>query len=126
VSVAKVDPFVAGGVDSRSAVAQQVRVASDTPGDYPRFASIPPAPTGLRPPQAWRTAVVSTWDVKRSTEAAAAQIPFGLANVEAWAATERGMIAADQATPPAADSADQVAATAAALQARATPPPPLK
>ena len=124
VEVARVDPFAAGGVDPHSAVAAQVRAASDLAGAYPRFSALPPAPTDVRAPAAWRAAVADAWTLKLQTETDAARIPFTLNDSQAWADAELATIPADQAAPPAPDSEAQTEAFATAMRARATPPPP--
>jgi hypothetical protein len=125
VSVSKIDPFASGAVDPTSAVAEQVRQAPNTPGGYPRFKDVPPAPTDLRTPGDWRAAVTDTWRIKLATETTAQRIPFSLSDSEDWAKTRRAMIPADQTAPAPSDSAAQSDAYAQALRERATPPPPL-
>lgn len=123
-SLAPANPFVSGGVDSRSPVAGEVSQASLSIGDYPQFKALPPFPTNLRAASAWRGSVEDALSTKRSVEATAAQIPFTLADTEAWAQAERSHIPPGQWAPPAADSQAKTQALAVALQARATPPPP--
>ena len=118
------NPFATGPVDSSSPVAGAVTAASSLSGGYPKFSEVPPVPTDVRPISAWRQAVIGAWALKVSTEAQAARIPFTLNNSLGWAAAERAKIPADQATPPAADNSAETEAYAAALRARATPPPP--
>jgi len=89
---------------------------------WPTFASVPPAPTDVRPAKAWKSAVMTTRGEGAELALAAAAEPWTLHDSEGWANEER-----DAATPPpqitAASSAADTEAYAAALRARATPPP---
>ena len=109
-------------VDARSTAAADVAAASRSPGPYPRFSKVPPAPTDVRPIEGWRSAVVDASALKRQTEVDAAAVPFTLTDTETFAATERAKIPAEQAAPPAADATQDSEAFAAAARARATPP----
>ena len=123
VDLPKANPFAGGPVDSRSAVASQTTTASGQTGPLPRFSDIPAVPTDVRPASAWRTAVTTELAVKRQTEAAAAAVPFSLANTQTWAAAERAKIPAREMIEPNGDNAAQTEAYANAQRARATPPP---
>ncbi len=119
----KENMFALGGVDPRSPVAADVTEASHSPGPYPKFNEIPPAPTDVRTPQAWKAAVLSEWSEKRQLEASAAAIPFTLGNTDTYADTTRGRISPELAAQAPADAEAQAKAFADAGHARATPPP---
>ncbi|MDR3506498.1 MAG: hypothetical protein P4L64_01240 [Caulobacteraceae bacterium] len=123
VDLPKVTPFTSGPVDSRSSVANEVAEAARSPGPYPHFSEIPPAPKDVRPGEAWRSAVINTWALKRATEREAANLSFTLANTEAWAQTERARIPPKEMTPPPAGSTEATEAYAQSQRERATPPP---
>lgn len=116
-------PFSAGRIDQRSSVAGEVAKASETPGPYPTFSSVPPVPHDIRPASAWRSAVVGELADKRQLEAEAASIPFILKDSEAWATAERAKIPASELKPVAPGEASDSEAYAAEQRARATPPP---
>ncbi len=124
----KLNPLALGRIEPSSPVAADIETARRTPGPYPSFSRIPPAPTDVRPARAWRAAAYDAWGLKRRTEAEAAAIPFVLTvgEAEAWAEVERAKIPAAEMAAPTADASDQSEAFAAAERARATPPPPPK
>jgi hypothetical protein len=92
------------------------------PAPWPTFASVPPAPTDVRPAKAWKSAVMTTRGEGAELALAAAAEPWTLHDSEGWANQERAA-----ATPPpqitASSSPADTEAYAAALRARATPPP---
>ena len=89
---------------------------------YPTFASIPPAPKGVRGFDAWKTSILAIRGQGDELTHMAAVEPWTLHDTDAWANEERGA-----AIPPPqitiASSPADTAAFAAALRARATPPP---
>ncbi|HEY1749789.1 MAG TPA: hypothetical protein VGG29_00890 [Caulobacteraceae bacterium] len=88
---------------------------------YPSFASIPPLPKDVRPLKAWRQAVTTTEAEGARLQRQAAAEPWTLRDTDAWADTERGQAAAPrQITQPSQADSE---AFAAAMRARATPPP---
>jgi hypothetical protein len=112
-----------GGVDSRSPVAAEVDAATRSPGPYPRFDRIPPAPSDVRSGEAWRSAVAAERADGRTLQAQADALPFTLKGTDDYAQNTRGRIdqgLAVQAPPGAEASARAFADT---QRARATPPP---
>jgi hypothetical protein len=89
---------------------------------YPSLASVPPKPTDVRPVKAWKSSVLTIEAQGDELTRMAAAEPWTLHDTDAWAADER-----QAASPPApittASSAADTEAYAAALRARATPPP---
>jgi hypothetical protein len=94
---------------------------AEKPGPLPTFASIPPAPTDVRPFEGWRSAIL---DLQRSGARVAAEAsaePWTLSDTEGWAERERS-----EASPPppiTTPSEGDTEAFVAAMRARATPPP---
>jgi hypothetical protein len=92
------------------------------PAAWPSLASVPPAPTDVRSLKAWKAAVLTTRAEGAELARQAAAEPWTLHDSEAWANEER-----DAAIPPpqitTASSEADTEAYAAALRARATPPP---
>lgn len=88
---------------------------------YPSFASIPPRPTDVRSIKAWKQSVTTTQAEGDQLLREAAAEPWTLHDTDAWADTERGQAAPPrQITQPAESDTE---AFAAAMRARATPPP---
>jgi hypothetical protein len=95
--------------------------AAERPAPLPTFASIPPAPTDLRPFAAWRSAIIDIKSVGARIAAEAAVEPWTLAGTEAWADRAR-----DEAAPPppmTTPSEGDTEAFVKAMRERATPPP---
>lgn len=111
-----------GGVDPQSKAAADVVAASRAPGAYPKFSDVPPVPTDVRPVSGWRTAVLETSALKRTTEAQAAAADFTLSDTEAFAAGERAKIPPEESAAPTAQAGADSEAFAAKARARATPP----
>jgi hypothetical protein len=92
------------------------------PAAWPSFASVPPAPTDVRSLRAWRSSVLTTRAEGTELAREAAAEPWTLHDSAAWADEER-----DATVPPpqitTASSEADTEAYAAALRARATPPP---
>ena len=89
---------------------------------YPTFAQIPPLPTDVRPMGAWKASVLNVKAEGAQLAEAAAAEPWTLGDTDGWAAQER----ADAAAPPPITQASSQADTeafAAAMRARAMPPP---
>ena len=126
VDLPNLNPLSASGVDPNSTVAAEVVAADRAPGHYPKFSEVPGVPSDVRPVAAWRRAVLSEWGTKRKIEREASELPFTLANTEAWAATERSKIPLAETIPPTPNAGEQTEAFAADQRARATPPPPPK
>ena len=89
---------------------------------YPTFRSVPPRPTDVRPVKAWKAAVLATEARRDELTRMAAAEPWTLHDTEGWAEQERQV-----ANPPppitTPSSQSDTEAFAAALRARATPPP---
>ncbi|HTI67405.1 MAG TPA: hypothetical protein VL460_07655 [Caulobacteraceae bacterium] len=115
-------------VDATSPVAAQVRAAQHVATRTPRFRDVPPVPTGVRPAAAFKAAVADTNTLGDRLGAYVAANPFATpasqAETEAFAASQRARIPADQvgATPDPAGTEEY----AARLRAQAAPPPPPK
>ena len=106
-----------------SPVARDVAYASQHPGPYPKFTDIPKIPTDVRPPAAWREAVVDLQRRREAVDAEAAALPPPQSDAEAYAAGNRSRAAADPADVPPPDAAQQTETYARSLRERATPPP---
>jgi hypothetical protein len=89
---------------------------------YPTFGQIPPLPTDVRSMHAWKTSVVTLRsDGARMADLAAAG-PWTLGDTEGWAERERAVAAAPAPLTQPSSEAD-TEAFAAAMRARAIPPP---
>jgi len=94
---------------------------AEKPAPLPTFASIPPAPTDVRPFEGWRAAVLDLQRTGARVAAEAANEPWTLSDTEGWAGRERA--AASPPPPITTPSEGDTAAFVAAMRARATPPP---
>jgi hypothetical protein len=89
---------------------------------YPTFSQIPPLPSDVRSMHAWKTSVVTLKsDGARMADLAAAG-PWTLGDTEGWAERERAAAAAPPPVTQPSSEAD-TEAFAAAMRARAIPPP---
>ncbi|MEI9965717.1 MAG: hypothetical protein WDM92_14635 [Caulobacteraceae bacterium] len=113
-------------VDPNSPVARDVAYASKHPGPYPKFASIPPIPTDVRPAAAYRSQVTDIEARQAQLDSQAAALPPVDTDTEAYAAGARSRAAVPAGEVPPPNSAEQTEAYAASLRERATPPPPPK
>jgi len=94
------------------------------PLPLPTFASIPPAPTDVRPFTAWRAAIADTKAAGQQAFAEGEAGPWTLADSEAWAARAR---AEAEPPPPMTSPADaNTDAFVREMIRRATPPPRAK
>ncbi len=109
-------------MDARSQEAKDVLEHSRHPGPYPKFADIPPVPTDVRPPEAWRAAVLDLKGRKAQLDADAAALPPPAQDTEAYAAETRPRLPSNVDAPPP-ETPQQTEAYARALRERATPPP---
>jgi hypothetical protein len=101
---------------TKAAIAEAERHAA-----YPSFASVPPLPKDVRSLKDWKTSVTTTQaEGVRLTREAAAE-PWTLGDTDGWAARERSQAIAPP--PITAPSESDTEAFAAAMRARATPPP---
>jgi hypothetical protein len=101
---------------------EQAIAAARQSAAYPTFASIPPLPTDVRPLASWKSAVMTVRDDGAALTEMAAAEPWTLSDTDGWAGRER----AEAAPPPPVTTASSQAdseAYAAALRARAIPPP---
>jgi hypothetical protein len=121
-SLPRLSDLTPRAVDPQSAAAADVIAATKTPGDYPKFSEVPPAPNDVRPVSGWRAAVLDEKALKASTEAQVAAVPFTLSDTEGFAAAERAKIPADEAVAPTSTANEDTESFAAAARARATPP----
>jgi hypothetical protein len=91
------------------------------PAALPSFASIPPAPTDVRPFRAWQSAIADTRHVGAETAATAAAEPWTLSDTQGFADRARAEAAPPPPmTTPAAGDTD---AFIREMMRRATPPP---
>jgi hypothetical protein len=118
--VARLNP---GPVDPNSAVANQVRTATRTHYKTPKFTDIPKTPTDVRPPQAWRSAVVDTVAARRPITQWVAQNPPEHSGTEAFVAGARASLPSEQVGAPPTDATEDTEAFAAALRAQSAPKP---
>lgn len=116
---ANVNPFATAPVDPQSPAAQAVLAAARADRDYPKFSDIPAAPTNVRGPRAWATAVSDVEGARSELYAETAPDTWSLSGTEAFAAKAR----ADVAPPPVAGAPANTEAFARDARERATPPP---
>lgn len=115
-----VNPFTDAKVDPNSPVAAEVARVAHTNRDYPTFASIPPMPKDVRPPQQYGREAQAIEGAKADLEARTAPETWSLSGTEGFAAR-----AQHEAGPEAAPTgAGDTAAFANTQRKRATPPPP--
>ena len=93
----------------------------EKPATRPKFASIPSAPTDVRPFVAWRAAIADTRSVGAQTVAEATAGPWMLSGTEAWA--DRGRAEADPPAPMTTPAQGGTDAFVKEMLRRATPPP---
>ena len=107
-------------------MAAQAETASRAHYRTPSFHDVPPAPKGVRPPQAFRPLVAENVVARDRLDAWVAanppMTPVGPQDAEAYAAAQRARIPADEAAPVAAPVGSEE--YAARLRALATPPSP--
>jgi hypothetical protein len=102
-------------------VTEQAIAAASQSAPYPTFAQIPPLPGDVRSIRAWKASVVTLKGAGAElTEAAAG--PWMLGDTEGWAERERAAAAAPPPLTQPSSEAD-TEAFAAAMRARAIPPP---
>ena len=89
---------------------------------YPTLGSVPPKPTDVRSVKAWKSAVLASEALRDDQIRMAAVEPWTLHDTEGWAEQERDAAAPPRPITTASSEAD-TEAYAAALRARATPPP---
>jgi hypothetical protein len=100
-------------------IAAQAELVSRTPGPYPSFCSIPPAPTDLRSPVAWAAAVNDVNAAGAQTQADAASAFSPNESTESFVGA-----AQREAAPPApVTMPSSTEAFARSMRGRATPPP---
>jgi hypothetical protein len=90
----------------------------------PSFASIPSAPSDVRPFQAWRTAIADTRHVGGETAAQAAAEPWTLSDTQGF--VDRARAEADPPAPMTTPAAGNTDAFVRDMIRRATPPPRAK
>jgi hypothetical protein len=116
------DPF-AMPADPQSAAAQRVNEAAARNMPYPRWSDFPKAPTEVPTADEFRMRVVDTEEAQAILQAQAAQLHWTLEDTEGWATAQRSLVDASLAQPAPADATAQTEAWAAAVRARAVPPP---
>jgi hypothetical protein len=113
-------------IDPTSAVAEQVRTASRAEVKAPSFRDVPPKPTDVRPPAAFRNAVAQESRASAQLQAyVAANPPMATASqaeIEAFAQSQRARIPMDERSFPSTPIGTEE--FAARLRELATPPPP--
>jgi hypothetical protein len=103
-------------------VTQQAFDEAAKSAPFPTFGQIPPLPGDVRSMHAWKTSVVTLKsDGARMADLAAAG-PWTLNDTEGWAERERAAAAAPPPVTQPSSEAD-TEAFAAAMRARAIPPP---
>jgi hypothetical protein len=93
----------------------------EQPARRPTFAEIPPAPTDLRPFEAWRSAIVDIQHVGVSTAAEANAGPWTLSDTQGWA--EHAIAQANPPAPMTTPAQGDTDAFVREMLRRATPPP---
>ena len=124
VGCAQVSPFTSEPVDAASPMASAVSSAANTSLVYPKFDQIPPAPTDVRGPRAWRRAVVVILRDKSVIETMAEANPASLFNPESFAKKARAQAAIKPGDETPNMTRQDTEAFAKAMRERATPPPP--
>jgi hypothetical protein len=90
---------------------------------YPTFASIPAAPTDVRPPAAWRNNIAGITAAGAKLNAETAPSTFSLTNTEDFAEAMRRKLDAGGAPADEAATRAEADAFARSIRQRATPPP---
>jgi hypothetical protein len=122
VSVPVVEPYAGAAVDPNSPAAAAIQAQADQPG-WPTFEGIPQAPTDVRGNEGWRLAVSATEGDRDELLRATAPSTWSLNDTEGFAARMQSLIDFDPSDVPTAADAAATEAWAAAMRARATPPP---
>ena len=112
-----------GGVDPASPAAAQVAAAARRPGPAPLLSDIPPAPTDVRAPSAWRAAIEDQEAEGVFIRRSVAEGAWTLADSEAFAVRARAEIEAAGLRPPTDAEIAESEAFARAMRKRAIPPP---
>lgn len=118
-----IEPYGEAPVDPNSPAAAAIAAETAQATTWPRFGDIPQLPTDVRTPAEWRLAVNSTEQARAELVRATAPSTFSLSGTEAFAERVRAMVGFDPADVPTAADAAATEAWAAAMRARATPPP---
>jgi hypothetical protein len=114
------NPFKGAQVDPNSPVAADVARLQRQPTKFPSFASIPKAPTDVRPLAQYGRQAQAVTTAGQAVQTATADSTWTLQNSEAFAAAAR-RAAGPQLEPPTPGNAE---AFAKEQRQRATPPPP--
>jgi len=123
MSVPAIEPYGEAPIDQSSPAAAAIAAEAAQPGVWPTFADIPQTPDDVRSPAAWGAAVDATEDDRNQLLADTAPSTFSLSGTEAFAQAVRAQVGYDPADVPTAADAAEAEAWAAAMRARATPPP---
>jgi hypothetical protein len=103
-------------------VTQQAFDEAAKSAPFPTFSQIPPLPADVRSMHAWKTSVVTLKSDGAHMADLAAAGPWTLSDTEGWAERERAAAAAPPPVTQPSSEAD-TEAFAAAMRARAIPPP---
>lgn len=123
VTVPAVEPYADAPVDPNSPAAAAIQAQAARDAGFPSFESIPEVPTDLRTDEGWRLAVTEVEDDRVALLNATAPSTWSLSGTEAFAERMRDLIDFDASDVPPAGQAAETEAWAAAMRARATPPP---
>jgi hypothetical protein len=125
--LARVTSMTSEPLDTNSAVAAQVKAATLSNPARPSFRDVPPKPTDVPAPGAFKTAVAEVVQSRAQLTAGIAanppMTPADAAQTEAFAAGQRARIPAGELVPPEPVGSEEYAAR---LRDLATPPPPPK
>lgn len=123
VSVPYVEPYAEAPVDPSSPAAAAIQAQAVQPGAWPTFEGIPEMPTDLRTDEGWRLAVNTIEGDREALLQATAPSAWSLHDTDAFAARMQALVDFDPSDVPSAGQAAETEAWAAAMRARATPPP---
>jgi len=123
MSLPAVEPYGEAPIDARSPAAAAVAEQAAAANLWPTFAGIPQNPDDVRAPAEWGAAVTATEADRQQLLAQTAPSTFSLSGTEAFAQNVRARVGFDPADVPTAADTAEAEAWAAAMRARATPPP---
>lgn len=123
MSLPAVEPYGEAPIDARSPAAAAIADEAAQANLWPSFASIPQHPDDVRSPAEWSGAVAATEADRQQLMAETAPATFSLSGTEAFAQAVRTRVGFDPADVPTAADTAEAEAWAAAMRARATPPP---
>lgn len=124
--LARVSGLAPAPVDAKSPVAAQVREAAQRNYPYPSFRDVPPRPADVRPPAAWKAAVVDELGERRALTSWTAANPPMTNDTQAFVNSAREEIPPSVLIPLDPTTPEATAAFAERLRQEAAPPPPPK